>query len=317
MFQLAPLLSCGARLCGLAAALVLVACASLPAPSAGPVAAAASAKLPVPASAGLSAGERVWAVTADHQLIQFHASLPQKVLQRRPVSGLPAGDALVGIDYRVARGVLYALSAGGRLYALDTASGTLSPVGQGPAAALSGERLGFDFNPAADRIRVVSDSGQNQRLHPDTGAVVDADPSVPGVQIDPPLAYAPGDVHAGRAPQVAAAAYTYNPRDDKLTTNYAIDLALGTLVTQGTVEGVAPAVSPNTGRLFTVGSLGLGPLADAAFDIADTNNKALVAARSHGGDPTRLYQVDLNTGRARLLGTVAGGDALRGMAIEP
>jgi len=286
------------------AVLALGACASLPMPSDEP--------------AGVAAKEWVWAVTADHQLIKFNAGQPQVVLERRPVTGLTAGDALVGIDYRVARGVLYALSAGGWLYTLNTATGTLTPVGTAPAAVpLAGGPMGFDFNPAADRVRVVGANGQNLRLHPDTGAVVDFDPNTPGLQTDPALAYAPGDVNAGKTPHVAGAAYTYNKRDDKLTTNYAIDIAQGVLVTQGTVEGVAPAVSPNTGRLFTVGPLGLGPLTDVAFDIADTNNKALAAVRTAREPRSRLYELNLVNGQAKLVGTVANGAPLLGMAIEP
>lgn len=272
----------------------------------------------LPEPQGAPAKELVWAVTAEHELIKFNAGQPQQVLERRPVTGLAAGDVLVGIDYRVARGVLYALSAGGRLYTLNTATGALTPVGSAPAAVpLSGGPWGVDFNPAADRVRVVSSGGQNLRLHPDTGAVVDFDANTPGLQTDPALAYAPGDANAGKAPQVVAAAYTYNKRDDKLTTNFAIDRALGVLVTQGTAEGVAPAVSPNTGRLFTVGSLGLGSLSDVAFDIADTNNKAYVAVRTARDARTRLYEVDLASGRTRLSGTVDQGAPLRGMAIEP
>jgi len=290
----------GAALAGLVALAALSACTSVPEPQGAP------------------AKELVWAVTAQHELIKFNAGQPQQVLERRPVTGLAAGDTLVGIDYRVARGVLYALSAGGRLYTLSTATGALSPVGSAPAAVpLTGGPWGVDFNPAADRVRVVSAGGQNLRLHPDTGAVVDFDANTPGLQTDPALAYAPGDTNAGKAPQVVGAAYTYNKRDEKLTTNYAIDRALGVLVTQGTVEGVAPAVSPNTGRLFTVGTLGLGPLTDVAFDIADLNNKALAAVRTGGDARTRLYEVDLSNGRARLVGTVADGAALRGLAIEP
>lgn len=267
---------------------------------------------------GAPAKELVWALTADHQLIKFNAGQPQQVLERRPVTGLAAGDALVGIDFRVARGVLFALSAAGRLYTLNTATGALTQVGSAPAAVpLTGGQFGVDFNPAADRVRVVSASSQNLRLHPDTGAVVDFDPNTPGLQTDPALVYAPGDAHAGKTPQVSGAAYTYNKRNEKLTTNYAIDRALGTLVTQGTVEGVVPAVSPNTGRLFTVGPLGLGPLTDVAFDIADLNNKALAALRTERDSRTRLYEIDLSSGRARLVGTVAGGAALRGLAIEP
>lgn len=296
------------RLLPLAGAFVLSACGSLSLSTAG------RGDEPV----GPPAKEQVWAVTADHELIQFNAGQPQRVLVRRPITGLAAGDALVGIDYRVARGVLYALSAGGRLYTLDTTSGALSPVGTAPAAvALTDGPWGVDFNPAADRVRVVGAGGQNLRLHPDTGAVVDFDPGTAGLQTDPALAYAAGDPNAGQSPQVTGAAYTYNQRDDKLTTNFAIDRARGVLVTQGTREGVSPMVSPNTGRLFTVGPLGLGPLVDVAFDIADLNNKALAAVRTAGDARTRLYEVDLSSGRARLVGTVGQGAALRGLAIAP
>jgi outer membrane protein assembly factor BamB len=257
-------------------------------------------------------------VTADHQLIAFNAGRPQQLLARRVLQGLAPGDALVGIDFRVARGVLYALSRNGRLYTLDTATGVLQAVADAPAAlALSGSAFGVDFNPVADRLRVVSDSGQNLRLHPDTGAVVDFDPNAPGLQPDPALAYAAGDANAGKTPQVVGAAYTYNQRDDKLTTNYAIDRALGALVTQGSVEGVAPVVSPNTGRLFTVGPLGLGPLQDASLDITDVGNHAFLAARTASDARTRLYRVDLASGRARLLGTIGDGAALRGLAVAP
>ena len=60
--------------------------------------------------------EVVLAVTASMELLTFNAGQPAHILQRTPITGLPAGDALVGIDYRVARGVLYALSQAGRLY---------------------------------------------------------------------------------------------------------------------------------------------------------------------------------------------------------
>ncbi len=112
-----------------------------------------------------------------------------------------------------------------------------------------------------------------------------------------------------------AAAYTYNKRDDKLTTNYAIDRALGTLVMQGSREGAEPVVSPNTGRLTTVGPLQAGTVEDAAFDITDTDNTALAALRSRG--VTRLHLVNLATGQVTPLGTVGDGRALWGMAIEP
>jgi hypothetical protein len=271
-----------------------------------------------PPAPGAAQRELVVAVTASHELITFNAGQPERILERRPVTGLAAGERLVGIDFRVARGVLYALSQTGRLYTLDIPTGALKPVGAAPAAlALSGSVFGFDFNPAADRIRVVSSTGQNLRLHPDTGAVVDGDPAVDGVQPDPALRYAASDVNARRAPDIAGAAYTYNTQDSKLTTNYAIDRALGALVMQGSREGATPVVSPNTGQLRTVGALGLGPLTEVAFDIADVGNTALIAVRTPTDNQTRLHLVDLATGATKPLGKVGEGAPLLGMAIEP
>lgn len=243
--------------------------------------------------------ETVWAVTDAAELVRVNAGQPQTVLQRLPLKGLAPGERLVGIDFRVAKGVLYALTSGGQLCTLDTATGQLHPVGAAAPALQQAGRSGFDFNPVADRVRVVTTSGQNLRLHPDTGAVA---------AVDPPLQWT-------GTPRIAGAAYTYNTKDDKRTTNYAIDLASGSLVTQGTHESVQPAVSPNTGRLFTVGPLGTGPVEDVAFDITDVGNHALAALRQQGR--TRLHTLDLTTGRATLLGTFGSGQALWGMAIEP
>ena len=265
----------------------------------------APAPAPVPEALGPLRSETVVAVTDAAELIRFNAGQPQRILQRAPLRGLEPGDRLIGIDYRVARGVLYAVSASGRVYTLDADTAQLNRVGSGAPVVLTGQHFGVDFNPVADRIRVVSDSGQNLRLHPDTGAVA---------ATDPPLRMAAA-AGTGTAVRIAGAAYTYNKQDAKLTTNFAIDLASGMLLVQGSREGAVPVVSPNTGELTAVGTLGVGPLDDAAFDIADINNAALAALRS--GGRTRLHSVDLATGRATLIGTVGEGRGLWGMAIVP
>jgi len=87
------------------------------------------------------------------------------------------------------------------------------------------------------------------------------------------------------------------------------------LVIQGTKEGGLPAVPPNTGQLRTVGALGTGPVDGAVFDIADLSNAPLAALRS--ASRTRLYLLDLATGRAGVLGTVGDGRVLWGLAIKP
>lgn len=267
---------------------------------------------------GAPAKETVLALTADGHLIRFNAGQPRRIQASVPVKGLVAGDSLVGIDFRMSKGVLFAVGRKGQIYTLDTATGQLKTVGTGnPPVALRGARFGVDFNPAADRIRVVSDAGQNLRFHPDTGAQIDFDAKAPGGQADPDLAYAPGDTQQGNAPQLVSAGYTYNTKDEKITTNFALDARQGTLVMQGSREGVTPVESPNLGMLRTVGPLGTGPLTDAAFDISDVRNTALAAVRTPQHARTRLYAVDLSTGAARFVGTVGAGQALVGMAIEP
>jgi hypothetical protein len=253
--------------------------------------------------------ESLHVLTQDLQLLTVNAGQPARVLQRVTLTGLPAGERLIGLDYRISKGVLFTLSRSGRLYTINTDSGAVTPVGTAPIATpLEGTVFGVDFNPAADRVRVVSNTGQSLRLHPDTGAIA---------AVDPAVAYEPGDAQAGQKPALMAAAYTYNKKDEKITTNYAIDGRSGTLVRQGSVEGVQPVVSPNTGRLFTVGALGTGALQDAAFDIADVSGAAFAALQTTAQSPYRLYLLNLESGKAEPLGTVAGGTALVGIAVIP
>ena len=266
---------------------------------------------------GPLAKEEIVAVSASNQLLRFNAGQPQLVRERKPLQGLKAGERLLGIDFRVAKGELYALGASGQLYRIDVATAKAESIGSPAALPTEGLEWAFDFNPVADRIRVANDAGHNLRLHPDTGAAIDGDTNTPGVQPDGRLAYDAADVNAGKRAAVVAAGYSYNKTDAKLTTNYALDGAAGTLVHQGSKEGVQPVVSFNTGRLYTVGALGTGSFRHATFDIADTGPVAYAGLRDDGERSTRWYGVDLTSGKAKFIGTVGGGEALVGAAIEP
>ncbi|TAG26487.1 MAG: DUF4394 domain-containing protein [Burkholderiales bacterium] len=266
---------------------------------------------------GQARAEKAVAVTASHQLIKFNAGQPQKILATVAIKGLEPGETILGIDYRVSKDTLYALGSSGRLYTLNEDTAQLTQVGSGSfAVKLDGTMFGFDFNPTVDRIRVISNTGQNLRLHPDTGAVVDSNPNVEGVQIDGPLTYAPNDANVGKKPSIVGAAYSYNKADPKITTNYALDAATGALVTQGSREGTTPAVSPNTGQLFTVGKLGVN-FDDAAFDIQALSDVAFAALNGKELKGTRLYTLDLKTGAAQFIGTIGTSEGIRAMAMEP
>ncbi len=282
------------------------------APLAATLAAACATLVSEPA--GNPARETIHAVTASGKLLSFNAGQPQKILSRRTITGLREGEQLLGIDYRVAKGQLFGLGRSGQLYRIDAASGAAMPVGT-PVTLPAGNEFGFDFNPTVDRIRVASDAGFNLRLQPDTGAVVDGDAGQAGVQFDGRLAYDVADRLAGQVPRIVAAAYTYNKDNEKITTNYALDGAGGMLVHQGTKEGATPPVSPNSGRLYSVGALGTGPFAQASFDISDVSNAAYAGITEAGR--TRWYRIDLASGKATLIGTVGGGEPITGSAIEP
>ena len=69
------------------------------------------------------------AVTDQAELIRFNAGQPERITARLPLLGLPAGEKLVGIDFRVARGVLYAMSSRGQLYTLNPESALVELLG--------------------------------------------------------------------------------------------------------------------------------------------------------------------------------------------
>lgn len=273
-------------------------------------------------------------LTNNNSLVRFNTRTPG-TFTPLSLSGLPGGETLLGIDFRFApsgtgQAQLYGLSRRSsgvfQLYiiGINSTNANFVPVGSGFSAD-NVSSVGFDFNPnvinpdgsRVDRIRVVSPTRANFRVNPDTGTFVDSDSVAAGQQGDGTLAFATGDANANIAPRLAGAAYTNNDSDPATgTVNYAIDGASGTLVTQGRpASGGNAAVSPNTGQLFTVGSLGftLNNLDSVGFDIAPGNNTAFASF------DTGFYIIDLGTGRASLVGNLGmtSGSSLVGLAIVP
>jgi len=114
-------------------------------------------------------------LTASHTLLQVRAGAPQKVVQRRPLQGLEPGESVVGMDFRVARGVLYAVTDRNRLLTIDTATGAVREVGRIADLPLAPGPVGVDFNPTVDRLRLTTAQGVNARVHPDTAALIKRD----------------------------------------------------------------------------------------------------------------------------------------------
>ena len=228
----------------------------------------------------------VYGVNTSNQLVHFDSATPGTVSTPQAITGLQSAETILGIDFRPANGGLYALGSTSRLYVLNLATGAATQVGAAGGFTLNGTDFGFDFNPTADRIRVVSNTGQNLRLNPDTGALAGTDPNLnPGV------------------PNVNAAAYTNNFAGATTTTLYVIDTTLDALFTQN---------PPNNGTLNLVGPLGVDASNINGFDIA--SNGVAYAALVVAGT-SRLYTINLVTGTATQVGAIGGGNTLRGLAI--
>ncbi len=249
----------------------------------------------------------VWALTASQKLINFSNLSPGNVARTVTITGLAAGETLVGMDFRPRTGQLFAVSSANRLYTINTETGAVTVVGTAAfTPALSGTTFGVDFNPVPDRIRLVSDAEQNLRLNPDTGGVAGTDTTI---------AFAMGDANQVANPNLVGVAYANNVAGTTTTTMYAIDSNLDILVRQGSVGG-AP-VSPNSGQLFTLGALGVNTTAQVGFDIADFNDYALASLTASGAPQSQLYTINLTTGAATLIGAIGGGEVVRDLAIAP
>ena len=164
---------------------------------------AAAITLPLsPANAGANQGHKTdgYAVAVRRQEPgRLRARQPGKPVAYGKITGLTGDTMLVGIDFRVQDKALYGVGDEGGVYTLS-AKAKATKVSQ-LTVALSGTKFGVDFNPAADRLRVVSDNGQNLRhdVNPGGATIVDGT-----------LTYPPATTPASG---VSGAAYTNNDLD--------------------------------------------------------------------------------------------------------
>ncbi len=197
---------------------------------------------------------------------------------------LSGGASLVGIDVRPADGKVYGLAADGAIVTVDVKTGKWEKVSQLSQPLPAGVAVSVDFNPVADRLRVIAANGMNLRVN-----VADGTATVDGM-----LKYAATDAAMHKTPGVMAAGYTNSMAGAKETALFDIDTAAGALVKQ------AP---PNDGVLATVGTLGVMVSGPVAFDVwSDGQGKNVGWLLADG----TLHAVDLMTGKATVVARIAG-----------
>ena len=266
------------------------------------------------AAATPASAQTVYGLAADiigtYRVVAFQATAPATFTSNTAITGVASRQVLVGIDSRPATGQVFALgyntnNSQAQLYTLDVATGAATAVGSPQTLALGTDatRIGFDFNPTADRIRVTGSNGGNFRLNPNDGTIA---------ATDGPLAYASTDANAGQTPSVGSSAYTNSYGGSTTTTLYDIDEDANRLVTQN---------PPNAGTLNTVGTLGVtvgGDLRVSDLDIASDKvsgqNVAYLSVSTTAADAfvinNQFYQLDLASGATTALGQLGTNSTL-------
>ncbi|MFD1873359.1 DUF4394 domain-containing protein [Hymenobacter bucti] len=221
-----------------------------------------------------------------------------------PLVGVTAGQTLVGIDYRPNTGQLLALgynptvagpTANTQLYSLNTATNTATAIGAAIRLELGGstDRIGFDFNPTVDRIRVVSTNDTNVRLNPNNGALVAGTNVVNGG--DPNLNPA--------APSIGSVAYTNSYAGSTATTLYDIDETTGIIYTQNPAN--AGTLTNPVNLTFSAPNETPSPIAvnvqaidfDIYYNAATGTNQGFLTEVTNAGS-SNFYTFDPATGAA-------------------
>jgi Domain of unknown function (DUF4394) len=276
------------------------------------VAAAAAALAVAPESAGASrryddcatghATRRsvdVVGLTRDRHLICFRSNHPEWARDQGKVRGLTTDRSLVGIDVRPATGDLYGLGDQGGVYTIDP-DRTRATLVSRANMALRGTNFGVDFNPVADRLRVVSDVGQSLRINVADGTTT----------ADTDVAYTPGTPATG----VVGSMYTNNDADPNTgTTLFDVDSTLDQLAIQS---------PPNAGNLVATGKLGADTGPEVGADIysrledgTTVSNWAFVSLSDNLG--SHFARVNLLTGRATPVDDFSWRYDVTGIAVLP
>jgi hypothetical protein len=253
------------------------------------VADAAPAPANCTSAAGLNPSSRsVAALTSDGRLVCFRGTAIGTRSVDAAITGLSGDTSIVGIDYRQQDGLLYGVGNSGGIYTINTTTAAAAKVGQ-ISTALEGTKFGVDFNPAANALRVVSDTGQNLRIAFASGT--------PVTNVDTPLNT------GGAAPTtvtgVVGAGYTNNDAD--VNTNTTL------FVLNATANAVQLQSPANSGQVVSTGTV-TPDVTDGDLDLyTKANGGQLGYALIITATDTTFYAVNV------LTGSIGAGRAATGL----
>jgi hypothetical protein len=220
-------------------------------------------------------------LTADNMLVRIDTETRRATT---PVRVTGADGRLLGIDQRPQDGKLYGVTDRGQIVTVDPTSGAATQVSRLNMPFESGGRAIVDFNPVANRLRLMGMGGVNFRVNVDTGEVAR----------DGELKYQAGSAYAETRPRIVAGAYTNSMAGAQATALYTFDTLVGAFNLQ------AP---PNDGVQQPKGVFGAILPAGVAFDIMAGEGGANSGILLAGGT---LHMVNLESGAMTPSGAVAG-----------
>lgn len=280
---------------------------------------AATIGLAGPSSAQIASPDLI-GLTKANTIVRFAPGAPGTILATVPVTGLQAEDTLTGIDNRPATGAIVGIAEDGTIYTIDPASGAATVLSD-PDGVVSADPGGVDFNPVPNALRVITGTNQNFRVANTGGdlATNNVDGTIAYYAGDPATDPAtPSDGNEELTPVIAGAAYTNSAIGAPAPTTTALFVidSTGDFLAR---QGMGMAISPNTGKLFTIGALGVDTGPNVGFDIyspnADGSGGIAYAVLDIGGNPV-LHTIDLATGAATAVGAVDSADII-GLTVTP
>ncbi|MGM9321768.1 DUF4394 domain-containing protein [Deinococcus aquaticus] len=244
-------------------------------------------------------GQLAYGLSNDGKLVTFGLGNPDASYVKTDITGLGT-DTLVDLDVRNTDGLLYGVTASGKIYKISTENGAATV----DSTIANATVVAVDFNPFANRLRVIGTNDTNFR-HTLGSTNTTADGTF--------APYPTGDTNAGTSPNLVAAAYTNSFNDTgrtapATTALFTIDADLDILVAH------PPVGTPQFNIVNTVGKLNVDVMAGmTGFDIAGANNAYL---SSVSGNDTNLYTVNLTSGAATALSGKLTGVKLKSIALK-
>jgi hypothetical protein len=243
----------------------------------------------VPARA---AHEMIYAVDAANNLYNFWSDTPGSIINQFAINGVQNAEEIRGLDWY--NGTIYGMGSFGEMYTINPNNGLATMVGSGFGVTPNGATFGADND--ASGFRVVSGNGQNLLVDRGTGVAA----------VGTTLSYAAGDVWAGQSPRVDALAYDY---------------VSGIWYAGDTLKNTLASFNPITGKLNTIGMLGIDAARVNGMDISPDTGIMYMGTPQSSSDPqANLYIVSKATGMVVMVGQIGnpGDDILvRGLTVVP